>query len=117
MNTITNSSKTDEIAFYKKQLSKNPFWMLKALYVLYSFQTDSEKSEERTLEINGVGFTGADSAFLSSLATRMLNKGFNPDKLKEYNSLFLFFTEKQIVHLSKKLPKYARQLLSVKKDS
>ena len=85
--------------FLKKKLRTDSKWAVRALVVVYSNQTHEEKSREGTIEFNGVGFTGCDAEFLTSLA-----KG-----LEKYGSL----TAKQIIVLKKGIAKYWRQILAV----
>lgn len=66
------------------------------LQALYKRQTDFEQEIEATTENNGIGFNGADSHFLSSVAKNS----------KSYGNL----TSKQCEHVAKKLIKYAGQL-------
>lgn len=90
---------------------KNPYWtkenilslieindkaLIAGLMRLYSFQTKSEQILGSASEDNGVGFSGADSDFLTSLAK----------SYKKYNNL----TGKQIQYLRRSMKKYAKQL-------
>lgn len=67
-----------------------------ALRNLYACQTAAEQSHGETIENNGVGFNGADSRFLSSVAEFLNRTGF--------------LTDKQKVVTRKKLVKYNKQL-------
>lgn len=67
-----------------------------ALLKLYGEQTRDEQSEGETKHCNGVGFNGADSKFLSSVAEFLKKRGF--------------LTPKQKAVTRRKLVKYNRQL-------
>lgn len=70
-----------------------------ALKKLYERQTADEKREGHTKACNGVGFNGADSAFLSSVAEFLLKRGF--------------LTYKQKACVRRKLVKYNKQLTRI----
>ena len=69
---------------------------LRALVLLYSWQTDHEKQLGRTGELNGVGFNKVDSELLSSFARGYRNRGY--------------LTPKQYDILARRIPKYAGQV-------
>lgn len=71
----------------------------RGLVMIYSLQTDSERNESMTVEHNGVGFSGVDAEFLSSLAKQVLAKGG--------------LSEKQLFYARKKMFKYAGQLTKI----
>jgi hypothetical protein len=73
--------------------------VLKGLLRIFSLQTATEQAVEYTKEHNGVGFSGYDAEFLTSLA-----KGYI-----QYGRL----TEKQMIHLRKKILRYAGQLAKI----
>lgn len=84
--------------FVKSKLSTDAKWATRALVRIFQEnQTEAEKVKEETIEDNGVGFTGADAEFLSSLAIQFINKGFLSDK--------------QMAHVFKKIPKYWSQIV------
>jgi len=85
VNTLKNQIKTDKLTAWR------------ALKRIYENQTADEQRAEVTRYENGVGFTGTDSEFLSSLAKQLLERGSLSDK----QTGFLF----------KLMPKYARQLV------
>jgi hypothetical protein len=68
----------------------------RALLVVFANQTATEQQCEGTFEDNGIGFTGVDGHILSSFA-KQLNR-------------FGKLSEKQMVILRKKMPRYWRQL-------
>ena len=86
-----------KVAFLREQLATSDAWALKALLRIYAEQTNAEKAASTTSEDNGVGFTGLDAAFLTSLAKQYGVRGS--------------LSPKQMVFLHKKIVKYAGQLL------
>ena len=80
----------------KDYLKKNKNWQLRALVRLYERQTDMEKDSNKTIEHNGIGFSGADAKILTGIF-----------KFYKANN---FLTEKQYTVLSKRLPKYWGQV-------
>jgi membrane-bound lytic murein transglycosylase len=93
------TTKKNTLAFVRQQLATNEAWALKALVRIFKEnQTSSEQSMEATTDDNGIGFTGTDGHFLTSLAKQYISRG----KL----------SDKQMVHVMKKMPKYARQVIA-----
>lgn len=86
--------------FVRHQLATNAKWALKALVRIFQEnQTAHEQAAEDVTENNGIGFTGTDGRFLSSLAKQYLNRGF--------------LSEKQMAYIFKKMPKYHSQVISM----
>jgi hypothetical protein len=85
--------------FLKTKLATDKAWACRAVVKLYERQTLAEQSAQTTNEENGVGFTGTDAEFLSSIAIK-LNKGW-------------CMSEKQMTWIFKKVPKYWRQIWSM----
>ena len=83
----------------REMLRKSDKAVLKGLLRIYSLQTATEQETEHTKEHNGVGFSGYDAEFMTSLA-----KGYI-----QYGRL----TEKQMVHARKKMLRYASQLARI----
>ena len=83
--------------FVSEKVAEDVRWTLRALMVVYSFQTDTEKIKEQTSVHNTVGFTGCDAEFLTSLAKQYERRGSLSDK--------------QMKILYKVMPKYWRQLI------
>ena len=84
--------------FVKLQLATKPEWALKALVRIFKEnQTPSEQSSQTTVEDNGIGFTGTDANFLSSLADQYIRRGRLSDK--------------QMVYVMKRMQKYHRQVV------
>ena len=73
--------------------------MSKALLFLYARQTASEQSSGTTNQDNGVGFSGADAEFMSSVARGV----------QKYGNM----TPGQAKYMKKKLAKYAGQLMDL----
>jgi hypothetical protein len=86
--------------FVKAQLGSNPVWALKALVRIFQEnQTAEEQVIESTKEDNDIGFTGTDGNFLSSLAKQYIARGT--------------LSEKQMVFVFKKMPKYHKQVIKM----
>lgn len=81
----------------RESLSKNDKALIKGLTIIYSHQTRDEQQSERTIYDNGVGFTGVDADFLSSLYR----------SYQKYGSLSI----KQLNILRRCMPKYSGQLM------
>ena len=91
------TTKNDKIQFLKQKLATDSRWALRGLQVVFARQTEHEKTVAKTEEDNGVGFSGVDAEFLTSLATQYETRG----------RLF----PKQMVYVYRRMPKYARQIL------
>lgn len=77
-------------------LERNPRAVARALVVIYEFQTADEQATSTTSHANGVGFSGRDAEFGSSLAQKVL-KGWA-------------LSEKQLNAGRRMVKKYWRQL-------
>ena len=86
-------------SFIKEKLKINDKWALRALDVVFNFQTEMEKNLLQTREHNNVGFTSFDAEFLTSLALQFRERGC--------------LSPKQMSCLHKLIPKYWKQILSV----
>ena len=93
------ATKKAKIAHIRNMVSTNPSWALRALERIYALQTSDEQACGITRNLNGVGFSGADSEILSSFA----------EQVKKGRTL----SPKQMTILYKKMPKYARQLMGI----
>jgi len=94
---LTNKAIT---AYVRHQLSTNPTWALKALVRIFQEnQTAQEQATEATREDNGIGFTGTDGAFASSLAKQAIARGNLSDK--------------QMTFVFKMMPKYHKQVIAM----
>ena len=63
--------KKDRIALLREKLGTNEAWAIKGLTVIFDYQTADEQNAERTMDHNGVGFTGVDGEILSSFAKQI----------------------------------------------
>lgn len=90
-------NKEELISTLKSQIRTDRLTAWRALKRIYENQTEDEQISEFTKYDNGVGFTGSDSEFLTSLAKQLLMYGNLSDK--------------QTKCLFKLMPKYARQLI------
>lgn len=75
---------------------RNDLAKIKALLIIYQFQTDEEQKRNGTVENNGIGFTAFDGEVLSSMARN----------LYEYKSL----TDNQMKVVRKGIKKYWKQI-------
>lgn len=84
--------------YVRRQLETKPEWALKALTRIFN---ENQTSEEQTIQAakvnNGIGFTGTDADFLSSLAKQYISR----------KSL----SEKQMVYVMRRMKKYHRQVV------
>ena len=83
----------------KQYLETNDQVLYGALKALYDCQTVDEKSDQQTKYTNKVGFNGADSKIMSSLAEFLIRRGY--------------LTDKQKVLVRKKIAKYLRQVTNL----
>tara|TARA_R110000824_G_scaffold14552_3_gene61754 strand:- start:2965 stop:3267 length:303 start_codon:yes stop_codon:yes gene_type:complete len=86
----------------KKGIESNDEFLCKSLVMVYELQTPSEQNWGVTAEQNGVGFTGVDAEFLSSLAKQYIERGS--------------LSPKQLPYARKKMAKYAGQLSRIAKS-
>lgn len=89
---------TQRREFIREMLKSNKAWALRALTIVFNNQTADEQVSEDTRYQNGIGFTGADASFLTSLAKQYQKWGR--------------LSEKQIACVHRKIPKYTRQILA-----
>lgn len=83
----------DEIRDYVQTNDKVLYGAIKKLY---NEQTEDEKEAGQTKHYNNVGFNGADSKFMSSVAEFLIRRGY--------------LTEKQKFAARKRMVKYTKQL-------
>lgn len=86
----------------KEKVTTDDRWAIRAIEVLYQYQTDDEQLHGETKHHNRVGFNGPDSPFMSSLA----------QQLKSGRVL----SQKQLYYAKKKLGKYSGQLLKIAQE-
>jgi hypothetical protein len=95
---VMKTTKLNVQAFVKHKLATDPVWALKALVRIFTEnQTQSEQQMDATVEDNGIGFSGVDAEFMSSLAKQYIAKGF--------------LSPKQMSFVFKKISKYSRQVV------
>jgi hypothetical protein len=93
-------TKENTETFVRHMLATDDGWAIKALVRIFQEnQTPSEQSSGSTTVDNGIGFTGVDAQFLSSLAQAYLR----------YSRL----SPKQLAWLHKKMPKYHGQVIKM----
>jgi hypothetical protein len=94
------ATKKDTLSYVKAKLATDQVWALKALVRIFQEnQTADEQVAQTTSHDNGIGFTGCDAQFLSSLAQNYLRYGRLSDK--------------QMGFVYRKMPKYARQVIAM----
>ena len=91
------TNKEELIGYLRNQFKTDRLTAWRALKRVYENQTADEQTSEFTKYDNGVGFTGSDSEFLSSLAKQLLMYGT--------------LSGKQTGCLFRLMPKYARQII------
>lgn len=84
----------------KELVQTNDKVLYGALKKLYAEQTADEQRAGETRNLNGVGFNGVDSKFLSSVSQFLLKNGFLTDKQKAV-------TRKKLVKYNKQLTRLA----------
>ena len=81
---------------------RNDKFLCDSLVKIFEFQTVSEQASHSTNEDSGVGFTGVDADFATSLAKFYIEKGY--------------LSPKQMGYARKLMPKYAGQLSRIAKS-
>lgn len=102
-------TKAARLAFFREKLGTSHSWAVRALLVIYRYQTAAEKAAKQTTDANGVGFGGLDAEILSSFAKRA-QAHFNNLYTKK-DDFVGALSPKQFAVLFKRMPKYADQLL------
>lgn len=92
------TSKAQLVSQMKLNLETRKDVRVRALLRIFENQTYDEQRIESTNRYNGIGFTGSDARFLSSLAKQYKYKKF--------------LTDKQDAILRRKIVKYAAQLIN-----
>ena len=88
--------------FIKEKLKTDDRWLCRGILAIFSKQTYEEQNAEATIKDNGIGFNGVDAYILSSFA-KQLQKGYK-------------LSPKQLAIATKRMPKYAGQLLKIAKE-
>lgn len=81
----------------KELIQTNDKAVVRALLVIYNYQTESEKACGETRFDNGIGFNGVDANILTSFAEQVNTRGF--------------LSPKQMMIARKKMLKYSGQIL------
>lgn len=89
--------------FVQHQLRTNEAWASKGLVAIYNRQTADEQNAGKTEVDNGIGFTGLDAEFATSLAKGILKYGR--------------LTERQLPYLFKLMPKYWAQIVEISDEA
>jgi len=100
---ILAAKKTRATEMIRENLTESDKWVFRAIEVIYDRQTMDEQMQLTTKETNGIGFTGVDASFLSSLAMQIRN--FDASKYRSPLS------PKQLAAGRKAIKKYAGQIL------
>lgn len=97
---MMKATKENTTKFVKNMLRSNKVWATKALVRIYQEnQTADEQAAKTTSYDNGIGFSGVDAMFASSLAEQYLKRGYLSDK--------------QMTFVYKIMPKYAGQVIKM----
>ena len=102
----TFTSKIERLAFFKAKIATEAKWAIRALEVIYQYQTAAEKAQNVTTDHNGVGFSGANAEILSRFAQQVAS--WKAASVKKYKTPL---SEKQVALLFKRMPSYAAQLI------
>lgn len=94
----TKSDATILSELVKHNLKTKPSWAIRAMVRIFEEnQVEEEQASEDTFFINGIGFSGADAAILSSFSKQVLNGRT--------------LSEKQLAIVMKKVHRYTRQVI------
>lgn len=99
LNTLT--------ATLKDKLATDTLWAAKALVRILGNQTYDERACKQTLKHNGVGFSGADAKFGTSLAEQAQQWFDTPKEKRKHASPF---SANQAKYACKMAKKYAKQI-------
>lgn len=89
-------TKKEHLERIREYIRTDDLAVIKAIAIIYSRQTEDEKAIECTRNHNGVGFTGPDGHFGTSLGKQIARKGT--------------LSAKQIKYARKMMVKYAKQI-------
>jgi len=113
MNKIT---KKQIQIFVREKLAIDDLWAKKALLLVYGNQTAEEQYNSETMKENGIGFSGNNAKFLSSLAKQLK---VDLEKIKKVNKQIseneairlAYLSTKQLSALKNTMPRYANQVI------
>ena len=94
---IKDLTKKEKIDSLKYAMLHDDETIKTCLIKIYNNQTAEEQQIEETTENNNIGFNGADAELLTSFTKQLLRRNY--------------LSEKQMLYLRKKMPKYARQII------
>jgi|GEM_PF-2860889 len=103
---ITNKMIKDYI---RNRLNTDNKQAQRALLIIYKYQTAEEQNVERTELSNGVGFTGHDAPFLSSLAKQVEDR----IRIDPCRKSGLYLSDAQFSKLRPLIKKYWKQLKNI----
>jgi hypothetical protein len=83
----------------REKIKTDDNWLIRGLLAIYDRQTEEEQSNHTTNVHNGIGFSAFDAEFMTNVAKWYNNKGF--------------LSEKQLMHVRKKMLKYSGQLARI----
>jgi hypothetical protein len=96
INTISGFSNIEVESFMKAMLATDDRWAIRALLVVYSFQTPSERKNHISIEENVSGFSKFDAQCLTRLAIKAKRGSkLSTDEIKKLKTI---------------MPKYAVQV-------
>jgi hypothetical protein len=104
-------AKTWTLETIREKIATDNRMVERSLVQLFNRQTAHEQHAETTEESNGVGFNGVDAEILSSFAKQVIRQQNSPTRPEGTR-----LSSRQLEIARKKLPKYARQLLSIWKE-
>jgi hypothetical protein len=98
------ATKAARLAWVRQAIRENEGLAYEALLIVEAGQTAEEIQAERTVELNGRGFSGNDGEILTSMAEQL--KG----KRARYGDHDARLSEKQVAFLQRAMPRYAGQV-------
>lgn len=100
-------TKKARIEWLRETIKTNVAMAYEVLTTIFDMQTAEEQASDMTVEHNGVGFSGTDAEFLSSVAKQLIGKQ------EKYGKDTAYLSAKQTEYVQKIMPKYARQYLDL----
>jgi hypothetical protein len=99
----------NRLKYIQGQLKSNNTWAVHCLLVIHEHQTHEEQAKDATIEANGVGFGARDATILTSFAKQVL--AWQSETVHKYPAPL---SPAQFGLLKRLIPKYARQLLTLR---
>lgn len=97
---ISKITKKNCMEFLRYKLATDAKWNRRAIQRIFENQTIDEQESAETVKLNGIGFTGLDAKFMTSLV-RSMEKFDGSLSPKQQQVAF------------RMMPKYARQILNL----